>query len=286
MEIARRAWERHALERPIVQVSVKPCRVFRDSSAATFRRRLRDRRFVSVERRGKMIIGRLDDGGGMLAHLGMTGKVIHREAGVESPDGTRATLRFAEGDALCFVSRRLFGRLWAAPLGVLHARSGWEELGPDPLLGPFDTELLAAALADRDAPVKNVLMDQRRLAGIGNIQAAEALWRARIHPGRPARTLSRVEVGQLRRGIIATIEYTLAQADVNEIRYLGEGHAPNPFRVYGRAGERCRRCKTEIVREVQGGRATFFCPGCQLRRVRPATGRAAPRRSKQRPRRA
>ena len=123
---------------------------------------------------------------------------------------------------------------------------------------------LREALAGSTRPVKPALMDQGRIAGLGNIQAAEALWLARIDPRTPAGRLDDDALGRLRRGILRTLRDTIAELDGDEVAYLTDGAGvENLFRVYDRDGERCPRCRGRIRRLPQGGRTTFYCPRCQ-----------------------
>jgi formamidopyrimidine-DNA glycosylase len=162
----------------------------------------------------------------------------------------------------------MFGRLRWVPGACFDAVAELRALGPDPLTDGIEAPRLAERLAGLPArlPIKVALLDQSLLAGVGNIQASEALFRARIDPRRPAASLSRAEVGRLRRGILASIAHTLetlASGDA-DVRYVEEDRSENPFLVYDRAGQVCPRCKrARIVRVVQAGRATFFCPNCQ-----------------------
>jgi formamidopyrimidine-DNA glycosylase len=134
---------------------------------------------------------------------------------------------------------------------------------PDALVDGVDVAALAAKLARRKKTVKETLLDQTVLAGIGNIQAAEALWRAKIHPERAADSLTKAEVAALSDGIAGSIRDTLAREDGPEITYVEEAGADNPFDVYGKQGAPCPRCRTTLVRIVQGGRSTVYCPTCQ-----------------------
>jgi formamidopyrimidine-DNA glycosylase len=122
---------------------------------------------------------------------------------------------------------------------------------------------LQARLARRKKSIKETLLDQKVLAGVGNIQAAEALWRAKIHPERRADTLTTAETRALADGIVGSIRDTLAREDGPEITYVEEAGAENPFDVYGKQGQPCPRCGTTLVRLVQGGRSTVYCPKCQ-----------------------
>jgi formamidopyrimidine-DNA glycosylase len=139
-------------------------------------------------------------------------------------------------------------------------------LGPDPLKDGVDQEHLAARLARSAKPIKPLLLDQRLVPGVGNIQASEALFRAAIDPRRPARSLTRPEMGRLGRAIRASIDHTLEDlmAEAGDVLYVEEPGGPNPFLVYDRAGERCPRCKRGLITRLgQLGRSTFFCPRCQ-----------------------
>jgi formamidopyrimidine-DNA glycosylase len=180
------------------------------------------------------------------------------------------------GARLCYVDRRMFGRFRLVPGARFESIPEIAALGPDPLNDGIDVPAFATRLARmKTTPIKVALLDQTLLAGVGNIQASESLFRARIDPRRPARSLSWTEVKRLAAAIHKSIDFTLktfAEAGADggdaDIGYVEERTAPNPFLVYGRAGERCPQCpsnstKGVIVRIVQAGRATFYCPRCQ-----------------------
>jgi formamidopyrimidine-DNA glycosylase len=142
-----------------------------------------------------------------------------------------------------------------------------ERLGPEPLAPSFTANRLGAILATRRAPVKAVLLDQRRLAGVGNIYADEALWRARVHPRREAGSLSVKEVARLHRAVRAALRRGVELQGSTLRDYVTpdgvEGAMQDEFHVYGRRGEPCDRCGTQIERIVVGGRGTWVCPRCQ-----------------------
>ncbi|MGH9392388.1 MAG: zinc finger domain-containing protein, partial [Vicinamibacteria bacterium] len=140
-------------------------------------------------------------------------------------------------------------------------------LGVEPL-GPDFTPVRLLQLTLRSAkPIKIFLMDQRRIAGVGNIQAAEALFLARIHPGREARLLDKKEVARLVRSIRRTLEREIERSRSENPAYLHEG-SENDFRVYGRSGEPCFRCRGIVARFVQGGRSSYYCPRCQPKKAK------------------
>jgi formamidopyrimidine-DNA glycosylase len=269
VEFARRCWERWASKRRVTAVTASASRVLRPAAPRSLQA-LRGAAFDSFERRGKNLLfgargarGRI----GLWSHLGMTGKWLRRK-GSELPRFSRAAVTLDDGSVLHYCDMRLFGRLGVVP----GAR--WEEvaelrgLGPDPLVDGVDRRRLAERLGRLKTPIKVALLDQGLLAGIGNIQAVEALHRAGIDPRRPARSLTAAEVSRLAAGIRRSLNATLSRferavGEDGDIAYVEEG-AANPFAVYDRAGARCPRCRRGVItRIVQAGRSTFFCPRCQ-----------------------
>jgi formamidopyrimidine-DNA glycosylase len=214
----------------------------------------------SFERRGKYLIWNLGKRGRVVAHLGMTGKFVFREGGEPPPRSARAVFSLARGAYLWFVDARRLGslRLWDEKVEAKLSR-----MGPEPLESTFTPVRLKQLLTGARRPIKTFLMDQHRVAGLGNIHTAEALFRARIHPARQAADLSREEVVRLHRSIRATLSETLRRERSDEIPYLQERDVENEFIVYGREGEPCRRCRMPIERLLQAGRSSYFCPRCQ-----------------------
>jgi formamidopyrimidine-DNA glycosylase len=240
---------------------------------AEFRRRLEGRAFEDVERRGKWMLCRMSGGAGLGLHLGMTGKIGHARSDEPDPRFVRAVFRLDGGERVVFIDSRRFGKVWPVESwDELLARPEIAQVGPDALTAP--REVLERALAATLRTVKEVLMDQRVLGGVGNIYAAEALFRAGIHPATKASALAndRAAIGRLHRSLRAALEHGLAQFDPEEVpEYVEEG-APNPFLVYDRQGEPCKKCKTKLKVMTLGGRTTAFCPRCQVKvgRRRPA----------------
>ena len=186
----------------------------------------------------------------------------------------RASLALNDGHAVDYLDMRLFGRLIRGKTQQLRALPALRALGPDPL-GGIDVERLHGMLARTRRSMKEALMDQRTLAGLGNIQVSESLYRARIDPQRPALSLTRAETERLASAIGDSLRATLDDEDSPEpITYVEEG-GENVFLVYDRAGEPCGNCGTAIRRIVQGGRSTYYCPHCQPRwRARAVPGSA------------
>jgi formamidopyrimidine-DNA glycosylase len=204
----------------------------------------------------------------VLIHLGMTGRLrVEPAAGARSPH-THVAFGLAGGDELRFADARRFG--WVEPGRPFSATAALARVGPDPLTA-LDATALAAALTGVRASIKAFLMDQKRVAGLGNIYVAEALHRAGIHPAVPAGRVRRrapellAAIQAILRGGIERRGTTLRDYVDADGRSGDNGPA---LLVYGRAGEACRRCGGLIKRRVDAGRSTFFCPGCQPRRPR------------------
>jgi formamidopyrimidine-DNA glycosylase len=221
-------------------------------------------RIVDVRRRGKYLVFAFESGRHLLVHLRMTG-------GFEYPPGTddrhrRAVVRLDDGSDVAYRDLRRFGRWLLVEPGELE--DYWRgRLGHEPLERDFTTANLARALSGRRLPVKAALLDQRAVAGIGNIYADEALWWARIHPLRPAGTLGKEEVAALRKGVRKALEVGIARHGTTLRDYRApdgrRGRMRGKLRVYGREHEPCPRCGTPIERIRAAGRGTWYCPHCQ-----------------------
>jgi formamidopyrimidine-DNA glycosylase len=227
--------------------------------ARTFVTRLRGRRIERIWRRGKWILLDLSGGAGLGLHLGMTGHIMRVRDKAALPRFARAVLALDGGARMVFIDSRRFGRL--VPVA---RREDLLEMPEIAALGPDALEATPAQLADALArttrTVKETIMDQRVLAGVGNLYATEALWRAKIHPARPARS---VDSKKLLTAIRAALRHGLrTYSGQEEPEYIEEG-GPNPFYCYDRAGEPCRRCRTTIRAMTIGGRTSAFCPHCQ-----------------------
>lgn len=277
VEFARRALLRWMDGRRVVGAEADPTRVFRGArppqlleAFGALRGRLQ-----GLERRGKYLLFTFEGGRGLLGHLGMTGKFVRRPAGHVEPY-SRARLHLDSGDVVHFRDPRLFGRLEPVPAAQLHALPVVQALGLDPLVDAAGDKGLTAAqlqeaLGSSRQELKVALMDQGRLAGLGNIHAAEALFRAALHPARKPAGLTPAEWGRLARAIQATLAFAFRlNGEGDELDYLEEPGAKNPFKIYGRAGEPCGKCRAPVASFAQGGRTTHFCPRCQPPKEGPA----------------
>ena len=224
-------------------------------------------RIAAVERRGKYLLWRLESGRTLVVHLRMTGSLLHFPAGDLPADAhRRATLALDTGAAVGYRDVRRFGTWELLDDGHLRPYLA-SRLGPEPLAPSFTSARLARIVAGRRAPIKAVLLDQRRIAGIGNIYADEALWRARIHPRRPAGELDAAEITRLHRAVRAALRRGVELNGSTLRDYVtpdGEGGGmQHEFHVYGRLGDPCDRCGRPIERIVVGGRGTWLCSRCQ-----------------------
>jgi formamidopyrimidine-DNA glycosylase len=224
-------------------------------------------RIASVDRRGKYLLLRLESGRTLVVHLRMTGSLRHAPGG-DLPDDAyrRATLLLDTGARLGYRDVRRFGTWELLDEGHLRPYLA-TRLGPEPLAASFSAARLATLLTGRRAPIKAFLLDQRRVAGVGNIYADEALWRAQIHPLETAGDLDDAQVGRLHRALRAALRKGIERRGSTLTDYVtpdGErGAMQHEFHVYGRLGEPCDRCGRAIERIVVAGRGTWFCPHCQ-----------------------
>jgi formamidopyrimidine-DNA glycosylase len=260
VEIARRNLIRWFDQQKVVGAEAEKSRIFRGGEPARFEK-IRGR-LESLDRRGKYLMFTFEGRQGLLAHLGMTGKWVRRPAGVEEKY-SRARFLHASGEVIHFRDPRMFGRIEPAAAAQLRKLEAVAKLGRDPLTDGLSPADLQEAIGDSRQELKVALMDQERIAGLGNIHAAEALFRAKLHPGRAPASLSPAEWKALALGIHDALKFALDQQEDDEIEYVEEPGADNPFLIYGRAGEPCGKCKTQVESFPQGGRTTHFCPKCQ-----------------------
>jgi formamidopyrimidine-DNA glycosylase len=267
VETIRLALEPHLVGRTLEQVDIRDPRLVRPFEPTAVAAELEGERVSALERRGKYLIVRFESGRALLIHLRMTGSLRH--AGPEPlPDDPhrRAVVKLDDGSDVAYRDVRRFGT-WQLlePEEVDPYIS--DRLGGEPLERTFTSRRLAERLAHRRAPIKAALLDQRTVAGLGNIYVDEALWRARVHPLRPAGELTPEEVTRVTRGIKEALKAGLARQGASLRDYAkpdgGRGRMQDEFRVYGRAGEPCNRCGTPIEKIRAGGRGTWYCPNCQ-----------------------
>jgi len=230
---------------------------------ATSRRALPDdvasslagRQITAVERRGKHQHVALDDGSALHVQFRMNGDWHLGRADAPRPPYARVTLTLDDGSMVSLIDTRALATITLRPSGAPPLR-----LGPDATDPAFDADALGRALHGRRLAIKPALLDQRVVAGIGNIYAAEALWRARLDPHIAAGRLGPARLAR----IVDAIRTTMADALADAGRYQ-DGEALERLAVYGREGAPCRRCEVPVRRVVQAGRSTYYCAACQRR---------------------
>jgi formamidopyrimidine-DNA glycosylase len=243
------------------------------------------RRIERVDRRGKYLVLELEHDVHVVMHLRMTGILLLVPADDDVPERPHLRVRFAlsGGQRLLFCDQRRFGTGvvllgWDAREAYFEARLGVEPLSPD-----FTADALRALARGRRAPVKAFLLSQERIAGVGNIYADEALFRARIHPLRPVGKLKRAQIAELRDAVVEVLEAGIDArgATIDDFRQTDgtSGAFQDRFLVYGREGEPCVRCGTPIRKLRAAGRGTYVCENCAARprAARPASPRGRPR---------
>ena len=281
VETVRRQLEPLIGGRRILGFSVTPGaeRLLRGRPAQEIASQLHGSTFSSVGRRGKYLALQLDSQQVIVVHLRMTGSLRFRSAGFEPEPFTRAVFELDGGDQLRFVDVRKFGTIDL----VDRIEEALPELGPEPLSDEFTSDALWQALRGRQQPIKAALLDQRNVAGIGNIYADEALFLSHLNPEAPAGSLRPSE----RRALHAAIQQTLRDGvehggasfrDYTDVDG-SEGEQQYFVRVFRRTDEPCDDCGAVIRRIVVGGRATHFCPKCQpvRQRSRKVTSTRPPR---------
>jgi formamidopyrimidine-DNA glycosylase len=273
-----------ALEgRRIVAIEVRDPRWSMPAPPQAVEDAVRGRRIERVWRRGKYLVLSLEDDVHVVMHLRMTGNLLLDHAGAEEPGHLRVRADLDNGKRLLFVDVRRFGTgdvlLGSGAVAEYFA----SRLGVEPLDPEFTAEALRAMAAGRRQPVKAFLLNQERIAGVGNIYADEALFRARIHPLRPVGTLKRAQLEALREGVIASLELGIDSkgASIDDYRHVdgARGSFQERFLVHMREGEPCPRCGATIVKLRAAGRGTYVCPRCQRRPKSSASSRHFQRQS-------
>jgi formamidopyrimidine-DNA glycosylase len=274
VETIRRQLAPHLEGRTLLEVEILDPRWTRPVPPHAVEAELRGRVVQRIGRAGKYLVWSLSGERYLLVHLRMTGALLLDP--VPEPTHTRVRFELDAGHRLVYVDPRRFGT--GHVLHGLAARDAYlgQRLGIEPMTPEFTTDHLRAMARGRVAPVKSFILDQRRIAGVGNIYADEALFRARIHPLRPAGALKRPQLEALRQGIeealLAGIE--AKGATIDDFRHVdgAYGSFQDRFLVHRREGEPCPRCGTTIRKLVVGGRGTYVCEHCQPRpRRRPRT---------------
>jgi len=232
-----------------------------------FVERLTGRLITDISRRAKYMIADLDSGESLIIHLGMSGRVsVTKDYHPKKHD--HAIFHMSSGAIVTYNDARRFGFIDLCTTDHLASYKAFKTLGPEPLSEQFTLDFLLAVAKNKSAPIKSVLLDQRIVAGLGNIYVCEALYLSRIHPSRPACEINRPEMAQLLKSIQGVLKKAIAAGGStlrDHQQTNGEmGYFQHSFQVYGRQGETCNRCGAPIWRMQHAGRSSFYCSSCQV----------------------
>jgi formamidopyrimidine-DNA glycosylase len=274
VEVMRRDLEKDVIGRRVKEAEVRPSKnamrvIRRHAKRKEFTSRLEGRKITKVDRQGKYILLGLDDGSVLVAHFGMSGQFIRGNKRTPVAPHTHVVITFTQGGDLRFVDPRTFGELFVAAPDELGKVKELNHIAIDPLDQVFTWPAFQMRLAEKASRMKALLMDQKFISGLGNIYSDEVLFAAGLRYDRMSDTLSSQEVRRLYRAVQETLQDAIrfrgtTLGDDAYVDLSGEpGAFQNELKVYGRAGQPCRRCRTPIASVKIGGRSAYFCPQCQ-----------------------
>lgn len=273
VETIRREVDREVVGKKIKTVEVKGTRsIRRHSSKKPFIKRLEGAKITGVERKGKNLVLKLDTGDRMVVHLGMSGQLLKASAKEKLDKHDHVVFTFTQGGQVRFRDPRTFGEVYVVSQEEIDEGKVPEitELGPDPVDEPMSWTNFARRLLGRKGKLKPLLMDQRFIAGIGNIYSDEILYQAGLRHDRTTDSLSTQEIRRLYRAVVETLHDAIKHhgstlADEQYVDLHGKpGGYQELHQVYDREGEACRRCRTAIVRNKFQNRSTYSCEQCQV----------------------
>ncbi|MGB9859644.1 MAG: bifunctional DNA-formamidopyrimidine glycosylase/DNA-(apurinic or apyrimidinic site) lyase [Moorellaceae bacterium] len=268
VETIKRTLEPKVLELTVERVEIRRPDIICWPSAGEFAGLLPGRKVLSLQRRGKYLVWRLSGNYALIWHLGMTGRLVFSLPEAPQELHTHLILTFSGGQEVRFVDVRRFGRCYLGQSEKIWELAGLDKLGIEPLSEEFTPQKLKEILQGRRRSLKQLLLDQRYVSGLGNIYSDEALFEAGIHPLRQASELIDEDIVRLHSAIRKVVESGIVHGGTSIRDYVnGEGQQGNHqdyLMVYGRAGQPCVRCGTPVQRLKIGGRSSYFCPQCQV----------------------
>lgn len=268
VEIMRQGLENLVVNQTIETVDIYWDAIINQPAVDEFKKELEGEKIESMDRRGKYLIFRMRDHD-LVSHLRMTGGYSLEEPGVQADKHVHVVFQLASGQQLFYHDIRKFGRMDLVPAGQAEELPSIQKLGPEPFFEQINIPEFSDRLLSRPQAIKEVLLDQTFIAGLGNIYADETLYRATIHPLAPANSLERDQMVKLYLGVIEIIRFALAEGGSSIRNYrnaFGEqGNFQNYMKVYGKEGEPCDFCTTPIEKITVANRGTHFCPECQKR---------------------
>jgi formamidopyrimidine-DNA glycosylase len=274
VEVMRRDLEKDVVGRKVSETEVRPSKnamrvIRRHGKRKEFADRLLGRKFTKAERRGKYVLLHMDNGDVLVAHFGMSGQFVRGNKRVPLPPHTHVVITFQQGGDLRFVDPRTFGELFVSTTDELGKVKELQHIAIDPLDHVFTWNAFGAALAQRATKMKQLLMDQKFVSGLGNIYSDEVLFAAGLRYDRMSDSLSSQEVRRLYRAMQEVLQEAIrfrgtTLEDEAYVDLFGKpGEFQGELKVYGRAGLPCRRCRTPIQAVKISGRNSYFCPQCQ-----------------------
>ena len=274
VEVMRRDLEKDVVGRKITEAEVRSSKnamriIRRHAKRKDFTDRLVGRKITKIERRGKYILLTLDGGDVWVVHFGMSGRFIRANGRVALAPHTHVIVTFQQGGDLRFVDPRTFGEMFVASTDELGKVKELQHIAIDPLDQVFTWPTFQYLLAQRATKMKQLMMDQKFISGLGNIYSDEVLFAAGLRYDRPSDTLSSQEVRRLYRAMQEVLQEAIRfrGTTLEDEAYLDLFGKPGEFqselKVYGRAGLPCRRCRTPIQAVKISGRNAYFCPQCQ-----------------------
>lgn len=274
VEVVRRDLEKDVVGRKVTEAEVRPSKnamrvIRRHGKRREFTDRLVGRKFTKAERRGKYVLLHLDNGDVLVVHFGMSGLFVRGNKRVPLPPHTHVILTFQQGGDLRFIDPRTFGEMFVTAADELGKVKELQHIAIDPLDHVFTWNAFGGALAERASKMKQLLMDQKFISGLGNIYSDEVLFAAGLRYDRLSDSLSSQEVRRLYRAMQEVLQDAIRfrGTTLDDEAYLDlfgkPGEFQNELKVYGRTGLPCRRCRTPIQAVKISGRNAYFCPQCQ-----------------------
>jgi formamidopyrimidine-DNA glycosylase len=271
VELVARSLAKLTTGRRILAAELLRPRLAPDTSPREFARMLKGARIESVGRRGKHILLMLDNDRVLIVHLRMTGRFLYLASDAPLPKFSHAVFYLDDERRLVFSDQRHFGMMKIVQRATLEETKELRSLAPEPFSALFTPAYLHAALSGSRRTLKETLLDQKKVTGLGNIYAAEVMFLARVNPFLPAAEVSKRRVPRLHRAILDIFRESLAHGSTLNIdpenidgSYYSGGYEGR-WRVYDREGEPCQICSARIRRLAHAGRSTYFCPRCQRR---------------------
>lgn len=271
VEIVAKSLNQLVSRRKIISSELLRPRLAPDTDPGQFTYNLNEARVNFVHRRGKHVLFDLDNGRTLITHLRMSGKFMLLDAEIPNPKFTHAAFSFEDGQRLVFQDQRHFGLMKIVQTTELNEAKEIKKLAPEPLGDEFSFDYLRSTLRTSKRSLKEFLLDQTKVCGLGNIYASEAMFLSKTNPRVPAFKLSKPKTAALFENIRLVLSEAVALGSSMPIvphDIGGSIYGSNSdwkWRVYDREGEECIGCKSPITRIVQGGRSTYFCRGCQRR---------------------